>query len=171
MTQNMSELESITTQEFITPRPLDPEIMGGVAIVGALHEDTVEQVTLRLQQSFDIMRAKAVHPANASRKKEIGQCIAYSALELGSTDIELMDSFTREVSAQQNHGMKTSDASPQELAPNFTQLWLGFDAQSKHNFALVRSVGTLILEDHSLIHRSSIWALKAAPKTPSWGWA
>jgi hypothetical protein len=169
MTQNVGELQ-ISNGELALPKPLDPEIMNGIAIVNALHDDAVERVALHLQKSFDILRSKAVHPSNTNRVKELGQCIAYSTLELDTTDIELIDSYARRISSQQNHGMKTTDAKLRDISPNIAQIWLGHDSDTKHVYKLIRNVGTLVLEDGSTVKKSSIWALKAAPTKPSWGW-
>jgi hypothetical protein len=169
MTQNVREIE-IPNGELAFPKPLDPEIMGGFALASASDDDTLDRVALHLQQSFDVLRSKAVHPANTNRAKEIGQCIAYSVFELDATDVSLIDSYTRQVSTHQNHGMKTSDAKLRDISPNLAQIWLGHDTDSKHIFKLIRNVGTLVLEDGSTIENSSIWALKAAPTKTSWGW-
>lgn len=169
MTNNVGEIQT-NVGELHIPKPLDPEIMGGIAIVSALHEDTVEQVALQLQNSFDVMRAKAVHPANVNRTKEMGHCIAYSILQLDTTDVELIDNYVTRVSRQQNHGMQTTDARLQQLSPTIEQLWLGQDSKSKHTFKVVRSIGSLVLDDGSIVPNSSIWALKAVPNKPSFGW-
>lgn len=129
----MTTLEAERNLLLYNSPPLDAKIRGGIAIVGALDEDTLEAVNDRLHEAFALMRA--------DESTQHGTCLAYG-FEIPELELEALDISLAFTAKKQNHGMlttmKTGDG-------DF--LWKG--EHKKRELLLAKHVGPLLLSDYS----------------------